>query len=195
MSNSAQTASNERGQPQRQGRANRYLNRRLRSAIALSILTALLLGTAAWGYYFYYRGQFGPAQPIAFSHRLHATTKQLSCVFCHAGATRTARSGVPPLETCMLCHQRIIIEHPEIRKLREYYDAGQAVEWVKVGNLPEYAYFTHQMHTRAGVDCGHCHGDVKAMDRVKLAQDFKMGFCIQCHRDYKATTDCLACHR
>ncbi|HBG05512.1 MAG TPA: cytochrome C, partial [Geobacter sp.] len=27
------------------------------------------------------------------------------------------------------------------------------------------------------------------------ARKFEMGFCIQCHRDNKATTDCFTCHR
>jgi hypothetical protein len=35
---------------------------------------------------------------------------------------------------------------------------------------------------------------VETMDRLKDAE-FKMGFCIACHKEKKATLDCwLACH-
>jgi hypothetical protein len=54
--------------------------------------------------------------------------------------------------------------------------------------------FNHQRHLKAGIDCAACHGDVKKMDR--LAQvDFKMKFCLDCHKKYNAQLDCwLACH-
>jgi predicted CXXCH cytochrome family protein len=107
----------------------------------------------------------------------------------------TARSGVPPLETCLLCHSRIIVDHPEIVKLRAYYDAGKPVEWVRVNDLPDFVYFDHSAHVRAGFDCGRCHGDVAGMDRVWLVHDFQMGFCVQCHRDNGFSHDCLICHR
>ncbi len=95
----------------------------------------------------------------------------------------------------MLCHERIITHHPYIKVLREHYEGNRPVEWVRVNDLPEFAYFSHQMHLYRGVDCGRCHGDVKGMDRIALAQSFKMSFCVQCHRDNQVSHDCLACHR
>ncbi len=145
---------------------------------------------------FFFTSRTGEAQPIPFSHRFHVGTKQLSCVFCHSGVLKTERAGVPPVETCMLCHKRIIVTHPEIKKLREYFDTGTPVPWVRVNRLSEFAFFNHQRHVRAGFDCGRCHGDVASMDRVKPAVKLNnMGFCVQCHRDEEFSHDCLICHR
>ncbi len=135
------------------------------------------------------------AQPIPFSHRVHATVKKISCVYCHPGVLTTARAGVPPLSTCIHCHDRIIVHHPEIEKLRGHYDRGEPVAWTRIHALPEFVYFTHSQHIHAGVDCGRCHGDVAHMDRIELAHDLLMGFCVQCHRDEKVSHDCWICHR
>ena len=180
---------NTKSQTERRRGPRRWVQAALAAAIAV-----LALGMV-WGYYAYYPRKLGPAQPIAFSHKLHAGDKQINCLFCHAGAADTSRSGVPPLETCMLCHSRIITEHPEILKLRAAYAQNRPIEWVRVNKLPDHAYFNHAAHVRAGFDCGRCHGDVAGMDRVFLVQDFKMGFCVQCHRDEAFSHDCLICHR
>ncbi len=166
-----------------------------RWVVSLAVTALLMLAAAAWGYYRYYPDQVGPAQPISFSHHVHATNKQLSCVMCHTGVADTPRAGIPPVETCMLCHTQVIITHPEIRKLRDHFEHGQPVQWVRVNDLPEICFFNHQVHVNRGIDCSRCHGDVKTMDRVTLAHKFQMGFCIQCHRDYNVSHDCLTCHR
>ncbi|MDQ1257025.1 MAG: hypothetical protein QG656_1626 [Candidatus Hydrogenedentes bacterium] len=138
----------------------------------------------------------GTAQPIPFSHRFHVSTKNISCVFCHSGALKTARAGVPPVETCMLCHKRIIVTHPEIVKLKRHYDERQPVPWVRVNRVSEFVFFNHERHVRAGFDCGRCHGDVAKMDRIVPAVNLNdMGFCVQCHRDEEYSHDCLICHR
>jgi len=168
---------------------------RARMEILFALATGLLLLATAAAYSFYYPTRLPPAQPVSFSHHVHVTVKQLSCVFCHPGAIDTARSGVPPLETCLLCHSRIIPDHPEIRKLRAAYESGQPVEWVRVNALPRFVYFVHEAHLRGGFDCGRCHGDVAAMDRVDLVHNFTMGFCVQCHRDENFSHDCTICHR
>jgi len=107
----------------------------------------------------------------------------------------TPHSGVPPVETCLLCHSRIIVDHPEIVKLRAYYDQGKPVKWARVNDLPDFVYFDHAAHIGAAFDCGRCHGDVAGMDRVWYVHDFQMGFCVQCHRDNNVSHDCLTCHR
>ncbi len=161
----------------------------------LLLLSGLVMALAVWGYYLYYPSIAGKPQPISFSHRLHATDKQISCVFCHSGALRSSRAGVPPLETCMLCHSKIIVHHPEIEKLREHYEKGLPVMWERVNTIPDFVYFNHEMHVRKGFDCGKCHGDVAQMDRVVEVYTLNMGFCVQCHRDQQASHDCFMCHR
>lgn len=166
-----------------------------KAGLAISLTIVALLIATVWAYYSYLPAQAGPVQPIAFSHRLHATTRQISCVFCHTGAIDTPRAGVPPLDRCMLCHERIIVDHPEIRKLREHFASGRPVEWVRVNDLPEFAYFTHNAHIFRAVDCGECHGDIASMDRVYLRQKLQMGFCVTCHKARGVSHDCFTCHR
>lgn len=172
------------------GPENNNRNQKIYAALAGLILAAGILL-----FYFYYSSRIGPEQPIPFSHRLHAGKKEISCYICHDGAMKSARAGVPPMETCLLCHDHVIIHHPEIENLRSMYASGEPVEWEKVYNVPDFAYFNHSVHIYRKIDCAECHGDVKAMDRIEMAQEFKMGFCIQCHKENNATTDCFTCHR
>jgi len=164
-------------------------------AAGLAAATCIVLAITAWGYYSYFPSLIGQEQPISFSHRFHVTEKGLSCIFCHPGALDTPRAGVPPLETCMLCHKHILVTYPEIEKLRGYYDRREPVPWVRVNAVPEFVYFNHEVHLRKGFDCGKCHGDVAHMDRVTPSPEITMGFCVQCHRDEDFSHDCLVCHR
>ena len=157
--------------------------------VSLAVVAVLVVLGAA-----YYPWWLGPRQPIPFSHRIHAGTREISCLFCHSGALSGSVATMPPVETCMLCHKRIIPHYPEIERVRRHYQQAQPIAWVRVSNLPDHAHFDHSIHLVAGVDCGTCHGDVKAMDRIVLRRKLDMGFCIQCHRDYDATRDCFTCH-
>jgi hypothetical protein len=168
---------------------------RVRVGAILAVFSLLMILAAAWGYYIYYPQQLGPDQPIHFSHRVHVTDKHLSCVFCHTGAIDSAHAGIPPLQTCMLCHQKIIIEYPQIQILRAHYEQQVPVAWEKVNDLPDFVYFNHQVHLRRSIDCGKCHGDIAVMDRVKLVHPFQMGFCVTCHKENGASHDCYTCHR
>lgn len=164
------------------------------AAAALTVL--LLLFCSALVYFdILYPAGMGPRQPIPFSHRVHVHVKRLSCFMCHSEAPRSSRAGIPPLETCLLCHARIIRTYPYIAKLREHFDRNMPVVWERVNWLPEFVYFNHSMHIQRGIDCGVCHGEVSLMDRVVKARKFEMGFCIRCHRKNNATHDCFACHR
>jgi hypothetical protein len=50
---------------------------------------------------------YEPTQPIAFSHRLHAGELEVSCVYCHSGATKSRHAGVPAASVCMNCHKSV----------------------------------------------------------------------------------------
>ncbi len=57
------------------------------------------------------------------------------------------------------------------------------IEWVKIHNLPDHAYFNHAQHVNVGkVACQTCHGDVEKMEVVKQNAPLSMGWCINCHR-------------
>ncbi len=159
----------------------------------LMIFAFLIL--LVWLYGFRYQSRIGPEQPIPFSHLIHANNKEISCVFCHDGTLKTGPAGIPPLERCMLCHSRVIIHHPEIEKLHAYYNSGTPVEWIRVEEIPDFVYFNHSLHVFRQIDCSECHGDIRKMDRVEVVNQFKMGFCINCHEEKGASTDCFTCHR
>jgi hypothetical protein len=161
----------------------------------LAVCIAVIIAVAAMLTFFFFQAGLGPQQPISFSHKLHVSDKGISCVMCHGNAIDTPRAGVPPLETCMLCHKHIIIHHPQVELLREHYYSGQPVPWVRVNQVPDFVYFNHSRHVQHGFDCGRCHGNVAAMDRVSLPNRLDMGFCVQCHRDNNYSVDCLICHR
>ena len=61
--------------------------------------------------------------------------------------------------------------------------SGQPVRWVRVHNLPGFAYFDHRPHLRAGVGCSTCHGRIDQMDVVAQAQPLSMSWCLDCHRN------------
>ena len=60
---------------------------------------------------------------------------------------------------------------------------AEAIEWVKVHDLPEFAYFNHSAHLSAGVSCVECHGRIDQMEVVRQEEPLSMGWCIDCHRD------------
>jgi predicted CXXCH cytochrome family protein len=167
--------------------------RRLQRLLSACVAAALLFVAVFYG--LYWRSGIGQVQPIPFSHRFHAGEKRISCLMCHADVTDTRRAGVPPLQTCMLCHERIAVTYPAIEDLRSHYFNNDPVTWEKVTILPDFVYYDHDAHIQKGFDCSKCHGDVKSMDRIVLVEDIRMGFCVQCHRDNNASHDCFTCHR
>ena len=78
------------------------------------IMTGILLLFAVGGYYTI-NGAIGlgrqqnyqPEQPIFYSHKVHAGTNQISCLYCHGGAQDSKQAGIPSVNTCMNCHKAI----------------------------------------------------------------------------------------
>jgi hypothetical protein len=133
-------------------------------------------------------------QPIAFSHLIHAGTNAIPCQLCHTYARRGPVAGIPSVQRCVQCHQTIVPERPEIAKLMEYWKAKKPIAWVRVHDLPDYVRFTHKRHVLAGVACQNCHGDVAKMEAAVQTAPLTMGWCLTCHTERHAPTDCLACH-
>lgn len=58
------------------------------------------------------------------------------------------------------------------------------IEWVRIHNLPDHAYFNHAQHVAVGkVECQTCHGAVEKMEVVKQYSPLSMGWCVNCHRE------------
>ena len=128
---------------------------------------------------------YRPEQPVPFSHKLHAGDLQVSCLYCHGNVERAAVASVPPVQLCMNCHTLVARDKPSLDPVRSSASSGQPLMWVRVHKVPDYAYFPHAPHLRAGVGCSSCHGNVKAMERIQQVQPLSMAWCLDCHRNPK----------
>ena len=136
----------------------------------------------------------GPEQPIPFSHRIHVSTKNINCFFCHPNATKSSNPGMPPVEKCLLCHKVIAPKFAPISLIHEYNRKGRGIPWKRVNRVPDFVHFSHQSHLAEGFDCSRCHGNVKEMDRISQAHVFTMDFCVTCHKQNMASVSCVTCH-
>lgn len=126
---------------------------------------------------------YSPAQPVPFSHALHAGELGMDCRYCHNTVDKAAHAAVPPTATCMNCHERIASDSNKLLAVRESYATGQSVPWVRVHDLPDYVYFNHAAHVARGVSCVSCHGRIDKMEEVYQVETLSMGWCLDCHRN------------
>jgi mono/diheme cytochrome c family protein len=126
---------------------------------------------------------YAPDQPIPFSHKLHAGEYEIDCKYCHTGALRGKNAGIPSSNICMNCHNTIKNTSPEIQKIYKAIETDTPIQWVRVHNLPDLAYFNHSQHVVvAGLECQTCHGEIQEMEVVQQLSKLTMGWCIDCHR-------------
>jgi len=182
--------------------------------LVLVSVIVLLLASAYFVYgYFMQVGVnqgYEPVQPIHYSHRIHAGENGIDCKYCHSSARVSKHSGIPSLNVCMNCHKSIYEVAPEtqqeglaeygvdynaeIKKLyaavgwddaeQKYTGETSPVKWIRIHNLPDFAYFNHSQHvTVAGVECQTCHGPVEEMEIMSQHAPLTMGWCINCHRE------------
>lgn len=130
---------------------------------------------------------YAPKQPIAFSHKIHAGQYEIDCKYCHTGVMKGKSATIPSVNICMNCHNQIrqgtLTGEGEIAKIVSAWDNKKPIEWVRIHNLPDLAYFNHSQHVNvAGVECQTCHGPIETMDVVRQHALLTMGWCIDCHR-------------
>jgi len=138
-------------------------------------------------------------QPIAFPHDLHASLNRMDCMYCHNSADRSGSAGMPALKVCADCHipagvPTVRIDKPEVQKLIAYWKAQRAIPWVRIYDLPDHVHFPHMRHVAVGSYCQECHGPVQARQDLGLNQPLTMEWCIACHEQRGARTDCIICH-
>jgi formate-dependent nitrite reductase cytochrome c552 subunit len=119
-------------------------------------------------------------QPLAFSHKVHSTVG-IKCTDCHTKALTAERATIPNLDRCVLCH-------PAMKK------ESSPIRWVRVYKLPDFVFFSHASHGKAGLDCQACHGPVATRDVLQKEASTSMRACINCHRTRQAPLDCSRCH-
>jgi mono/diheme cytochrome c family protein len=163
---------------------------------AVFIFTAIVLKSVIDGLFTVGVQQgYQPAQPIAFSHKLHAGQMEIDCNYCHTGVRTSKSANIPSPNICMNCHT--VIQNvggqtgmsPEIQKIYNAIDNNQPIEWVRVHNLPDLAYFNHSQHVKVGgLECQTCHGEIQEMDVVYQFAPLTMGWCVNCHRETQINT-------
>jgi mono/diheme cytochrome c family protein len=166
------------------------------------LLLVIFLGSLGWTTLWntgVHQG-YQPEQPIKYSHQLHAGTLKIDCQYCHFGAYKSKNASIPSLNVCMNCHNYITASDkyngetsPEIAKIykaldydpqtKTYGDDPKPIQWVRIHNLPDLAYFNHSQHvTVAGIKCQECHGPIQTMQEVYQYAPLTMKWCINCHK-------------
>jgi len=156
----------------------------------ISIVVAILLAGGAFFVYTqiarssYLTGTFvEKQQPVQFSHKHHVGDDGIDCRYCHTSVETSASAGIPPTQTCMNCHTQIWADSPYLEPVRESYRTNTPIEWERVHDLPEYAYFNHSIHVAKGVGCSTCHGQIDNMPAVFQQNTLQMEWCLACHRE------------
>jgi len=150
---------------------------------AVFILVAALWVTAELNRSSWNTGQWVERQqPVQFSHKHHVGDDGVDCRYCHTSVETAASAGLPSTDTCMNCHKQIWAESPYLEPVRASFRTGKPIEWIRVHDLPDYAYFDHSIHVNKGVGCSTCHGRVDEMPIAYQASTLQMEWCLECHR-------------
>ncbi len=156
----------------------------------ISIVVAVVLaGVAGFAYTqiarsSYLTGRYmEKQQPVQFSHKHHVGDDGIDCRYCHTAVETSYSAGIPPTQTCMNCHSQIWADSPYLEPVRASYRDNKPIEWERVHDLPEYAYFNHSIHIAKGVGCSTCHGQIDNMPAVYQENTLQMEWCLQCHRE------------
>jgi hypothetical protein len=122
-------------------------------------------------------------QPIQFSHQHHVQQVGIDCRYCHTSAETSAFAGIPPTKTCMNCHSQIWATSPYLEPVRASFRDNVPLQWLRVHDLPDFAYFNHSVHVNKGMGCETCHGRVDEMPLMLQENSLQMEWCLECHRN------------
>lgn len=153
------------------------------------VLAAVAAGGAFLGYTqiarsSYLTGRYvEKQQPVQFSHKHHVGDDGIDCRYCHQTVETTASAGMPSTQTCMNCHSQIWADSPYLEPVRASFRDNKPIEWERVHDLPEFAYFDHSIHIAKGVGCSTCHGQIDNMPAVFQENTLQMEWCLACHRE------------
>src|SRR5690554_4936641 len=148
----------------------------------------VVLNAIIFGVWYFFSPEFtdvgyAPKQPVPYSHKVHVDQLGLDCQYCHTNVFDSKVANVPATQTCMNCHNMVLTDSENLALVRESWENDTPIEWVRVHNLADYAYFDHSAHVSVGVGCESCHGRVDKMDVVYQAEPLSMGWCLDCHRE------------
>ncbi len=203
--------------------------RKLVRAVTVAVVLAAV-GSLAYAFSNVRKG-YAPRQPILFRHtrmagapvwqvndkgeKVNVGGFGIPCVYCHTMPYKGRHSTLPSTAVCMNCHSTVGLNREWVLRMREYWDRGEPIPWVKVHDLPDFVYYDHSAHLNAKnergeyklprvdadgkpmVVCQNCHGKVEQMEIVSVQNSFNMQWCLDCHRkpEMNASTACITCHR
>jgi hypothetical protein len=121
-------------------------------------------------------------QPVPFSHAHHVGGMGIDCRYCHTSVDKASFAGIPPTKTCMNCHAQVWNQSPTLEPVRASFRNDTSIEWTRVHDLPEFAYFNHSAHVNKGIGCSTCHGRVDQMPLTWQEKSLQMEWCLECHR-------------
>lgn len=156
-----------------------------RASIAFVVLVVLVVGIVGGLMYRsgYTTNVGNPReQVVPFSHEHHVNGLGITCGYCHTSAEKSTFAGIPPTQTCMTCHSQIWNTAPVLEPVRESYRSGKPLEWIRVHDLPDFAFFNHSIHVSKGMGCTTCHGQVDQMPLTWSVNTLHMSWCLDCHR-------------
>ena len=149
---------------------------------------ALLVGFILWLVMAFARSSYATQQyvnreqPVPFSHAHHVGGMGLDCRYCHTSVEVAASANIPPTKTCMNCHSMVWNQAPMLEPVRESFRTNQSLQWTRVHDLPDFAYFNHSIHINKGVGCQTCHGQIDRMPLTSQVSPLTMEWCLECHR-------------
>jgi hypothetical protein len=152
-------------------------------------LAGPLVGAVAIGGVWYYGSPkytdagYAPQQPVPYSHALHVGELGIDCRYCHVSVETSPVANIPPTKTCMNCHTLVKRDSELLAPIRDSLANDTPMRWVRVHSLPDYSFFNHSSHVRAGVGCVSCHGAIHEMEVVTQVEPLSMGWCLDCHRN------------
>ncbi len=181
--------------------------------VVLTLFTAAIVGIIGFVWFYKWamtevgvQKGYAPTQPIAYSHKLHAGDLKIDCKYCHVGVETSKSATIPSLNICMNCHKGVqkrsegqegidispeiakiyaaLDYHPEKTGAEQWGNNPRPVQWIRIHNLPDHAYFNHSQHVKVGkLACQTCHGPIEKMEVVQQWSTLQMGWCIDCHRN------------
>lgn len=122
-------------------------------------------------------------QPVPFSHKHHVQGLGLQCQYCHTTVEKSSYAGIPPTKTCMNCHAQIWTNAQLLEPVRRSWATNQSINWTRVHDLPDFAFFNHEIHVNKGMGCATCHGKVDQMPLMYAQNTLQMEWCLDCHRN------------
>ena len=164
---------------------HRSTNTLSRATIFGAVFVVAVLGWAALEVqrspYITYAGVRKP-HPVPFSHQLHVSGLGIDCRYCHTSVETSSFAGIPPTKTCMNCHSQIWTNAQLLEPVRQSWATGNSITWTKVHDLPDFSYFSHEIHVNKGLGCASCHGRVDQMPLMYQQESLQMEWCLSCHR-------------